>query len=108
MRESEILHDIRLALGAVPGLALWRINAGALQDETGRTVRMAPEGFSDLIGCYNGRFVALEVKADGGKLREKQKLFLALVRRLGGFGTVVRSVDDALAAIDRASKGLTE
>jgi hypothetical protein len=61
------------------------------------------EGASDLIGCFRGRFVALEVKRPGEYPTHEQRLFLALIDRLGGVAAVVRSVADALEAL-----GLTE
>ena len=63
---------------------------------------------SDLIGCLNGRFVALEVKTATGRATSEQRLWLDLVRRHGGFAAIVRSVDDARAAIARARTGASE
>lgn len=51
------------------------------------------------------RFVSLEVKTETGKTTQEQDLWLALVRAFGGFACVVRSVDEALAAIERARNG---
>lgn len=67
-----------------------------------------PNGSADLIGILGGRFVALETKTDIGKLSDDQKLWLALVRKRGGFACVVRSVSDAVSAIQRAREGLYE
>jgi hypothetical protein len=65
-------------------------------------------GSADLIGCLDGRFVALEVKAAAGRTSPEQRQWLDLVRRNGGFACVVRSVDEARAAIARARKGAHE
>lgn len=67
------------------------------------------KGSADLIGVLapEGRFLALEVKTPKGRISKEQELFLSLVRKQGGFACVVRSVDDALAAIERAKKGET-
>lgn len=62
-------------------------------------------GSSDLIGwkpeIVNGapfaRFLALEVKAPGGRATEEQKNFITAVRRAGGLAGVVRSPDEAVA-----------
>jgi hypothetical protein len=40
-------------------------------------------------------FTAIEVKAPGGRLREEQRSFLALVERFGGYGGVARSTAEA-------------
>jgi len=113
MTESEIQHDIRVALGQLPDVRVFRNNVG-VADVRGSKVRFGlAKGSSDLIGFirhdFNGkkiaRFVSLEVKTPTGKTTEEQDLWIAAIRRFGGFACVVRSVEDALAAIERARKG---
>jgi hypothetical protein len=102
--ESQLLHNVRLALGQEPDLVLWRNNAGVAK--YGRaSVRygLAP-GASDLIGIFTTRsglgvLVALEVKAKRGRLSEDQRLFLQLVLARGGLTRVVRSVFEARAQL---------
>lgn len=56
-----------------------------------------PPGFSDLFGLVpGGRFFALEVKTDSGRVSDQQAKFLAAVERNGGLSGVARSPDDAL------------
>jgi hypothetical protein len=112
--ESQIQYAIRLALGADPRIVLWRNNVGVAQ-HAGRGGKQAVryglcEGSSDLIGILSGsgRFVALEVKTPKGRPTDQQCHFLALVRRKGGFACIVRSVDEARAALERAANGETE
>lgn len=94
-------------------LLIERINAGVVMVGDGdsrRPFAAAPAGWSDLTGCLapSGRFVALEVKCGNNKPTAKQRAFLALVRGVGGFAAVVRSVDEAVEAIGRAMKGERE
>lgn len=133
-READIQQEIRLALGLEPGLCLWRNNIGAaVHHDSGRPVHygVGGKGGSDLIGLLTvevsticdepeagvpihvclghltplARFVALEVKRPGGRVTKEQTDFLELVRSLGGFAAIVRSVDEARAAIQRARRG---
>ena len=100
--ESELQQQIRIALGTEPGLVLWRNSVG-VADVGGRVQRFGLcKGSADLIGILDGRFVALEVKTERGRVSPEQQLFLDLVRRRGGFAAVVRSIDDARAAVTRA------
>lgn len=64
-------------------------------------------GSADLVGCLrgSGRLFALEVKTPEGRLSPEQLAWLGAVQRLGGFAAVVRSVPDALAALERALAG---
>lgn len=100
MRESQLQDEIRLALGRIPGLALFRNNIG-LADVHGRKIRfgVGGPGGADLIGLYNGRFVAVEIKTPRGKQTEEQQTFQRLVESKGGAYVVLRSVDDALTWI---------
>ena len=54
--------------------------------------RFATIGVSDIICCINGRFVALEVKAPGGKATPLQLDFIEKVKAAGGIAGVVESV----------------
>lgn len=110
MREAPILQAIRIALGRLPDLRLWRNECGVAK-HAGRFVRYGlVRGSADLVGILGpaGRLFALEVKAPGGKLTNEQAAWLALVRRFGGFGCVAHSVDEAVSAYQRARNGGSE
>ena len=55
-----------------------------------------PQGISDIIGIYRGRFLAIEVKRPGNKLSDKQAQFLRSVSASGGIAMVAYSVDDVI------------
>lgn len=100
MSESALQDAIRLALGNVPGLVLWRNNIG-VAEMRGYKVRfgVGGPGGADLIGCYRGRFVAVEIKTPTGRQSPDQKTFQQLVESKGGTYVILRSVDEALAWI---------
>jgi hypothetical protein len=54
------------------------------------------KGLPDLIGCYHGRFVGLEVKLPTNKkgTTEYQRQTLLLIKRAGGYAFVVRTLAD--------------
>lgn len=58
-------------------------------------------GIPDIICCYKGRFLGLEVKLPNGKLTELQKRAIEKINRAGGVACRVESVDDVKAVIDR-------
>lgn len=98
MSESQIQDAIRLVLGRIPGLVLWRNNSGTAERH-GRHIKfgVGNPGGADLIGLYNGRFVAAEIKTPIGRLNPEQKRFRDLVEKLGGIYIVLRSPEEALA-----------
>jgi penicillin-binding protein-related factor A (putative recombinase) len=94
---------------ATHGVILWRNNVGVLKDIKGRAVRFglandserlnAKLKSSDLIGIYQGKFCAFEVKNPGwkysGKGRERAQLrFIDLVKAQGGIAGFVTCWDD--------------
>lgn len=104
MKESALQDEIRLALGRIPELVLWRNNIGVGEvrhraDDRGYKIRfgVGGPGGSDLIGLYRGRFVAVEIKTPTGRQSDDQRTFQTLVESKGGIYIVLRSVDDALS-----------
>lgn len=93
---ARLVHDVRLALGCIPGLVLWPCCSGVFYTQTGGTVRTGlGDGAADLVGCYRGCFVALECKAGRDRVRANQMQWIDVVRRNGGTAEVVRSVSEA-------------
>lgn len=90
-----------------PEPAVVRVNSGAVK-AGGRFFRFnSAPGCSDIVVCYRGRAVALEVKRDRkAKATGKQESFLAWWRAAGGVGEVVSSVADVAAILDRIDSEL--
>lgn len=101
MTESQLQDSIRLALGAVDGLVLFRNNIG-MAERGGHKIRfgVGGPGGADLIGLYRGRFVAVEIKTPTGRQTPEQRTFQQLVERLQGVYVVLRSVEEAWAWIN--------
>lgn len=107
---SSLVRELRLTLGNLPDLVLWPNQSGVAQYGQARVKYGLAKGSSDLIGILSpsGRFVALEAKTGDAVTTAEQKLFVALVRKMGGFACVVRSKEEGLAAIERAREGQCE
>lgn len=106
--EAEIQRDIVRMLRAV-------LPRGAIVHHSAHEVRGGSEwarnqqamavgmgvhrGFADLIVLSQGRVLFLEVKAPGGRASTDQQMFCAAVEAQGHGYRVVRSSDDALAAL---------
>ena len=59
---------------------------------------LGTSGLPDIVGCYNGRFVGLEVKVPGKEhtLTARQSRILAKINAAGGIGAMVTTVDQAM------------
>jgi hypothetical protein len=73
-----------------------RMNSGATKIG-GRFVRFGWVGCPDVIGQLNdGRLLGVEVKAEKGKLRPEQTIFLERIRCAGGVAFMARNCNDVL------------
>lgn len=52
------------------------------------------KGCPDILCCYRGSMVGLEIKTKKGKLSQNQKIFHADLKEAGGKVFVVRDVDE--------------
>ena len=50
-------------------------------------------GVPDIIGCYKGRFIAVEVKSTGNKPSKIQQSQLNAIKQAGGIAEVVTSLE---------------
>ncbi len=109
--EAPILGAIREALNLHIGVRVTRNNTGKLQDRFGRWVTFGLGlGSPDLVGAVTmpdgiARMFCLEVKSAAGKESPDQLAWAKEARGRGVFVATVRSVDEALAALERAKGG---
>lgn len=98
--EHAIQNEILLALSK-NNCTVFRSNAGKVRTDDGRTVMLFPKGFPDLVGFKhsNGKFFAIEIKNEKGRLRDDQKRFAKFAEQYPILYGVARSVDDALKII---------
>ena len=103
--ETPILQAVRKALASTGLVMLFRNSVG--YDDVRRIRYGFGKGSPDLCGILkpSGRFVGFEVKTPIGRLTADQKLWHAAARAVGGFVAVVRSADEAMAALSRAQGG---
>lgn len=98
--EHRIQNEIRLALADT--CAIFRINVGKGYTPDGRYFETGvPPGFSDLFGVRksDGRAVFIEVKEPKGTVSDKQKKFIAAMKKTGAIAGVCRSAEDAIKLI---------
>ena len=99
--ESQLQHDIRLALGREPDLVLFRNTVGS-GVVAGRWQRfgLCP-GSADLVGVLApfGRWFCLEIKTERGKSSDGQEMWAEMMRRHGASVYTVRSVEEAREAL---------
>ncbi len=95
MSETNLVQQIRLE-ASKHNCFLSRNNSGSLQDKNGRWVKFGlfNPGGADLIGIFNGKFIAVEVKLPHGRVRPEQEQFIRFIQENKGIAGICRSVED--------------
>ena len=114
MKESQIQKEILhwLSLQPKDQMFSWRMYTGPivrgnpLKGKTFFTPNPCP-GLPDIIVIIKGRFVGLEITQPKGRQSTEQKPFEQAIKKAGGFYFLIRSLDEAIQAID-SIKHLTE
>ena len=103
MSEKEIENQI-LSFLAVIGIMAWKNQSVGVYDPTKKIYRKPNnrhhiKGVSDILGLCAGRFLAIEVKSDKGRVSPEQRVFLARVNNEGGIGFVARSLEQVIDSL---------
>jgi Holliday junction resolvase len=88
--ESVIVRDILKYLNSLNDCFAWKEHGGMY----------GTAGIPDIICCYKGRFVALEVKRSDGQPTKLQLKTIRDIRRAGGQAYVVRSIAEVKEVIN--------
>jgi penicillin-binding protein-related factor A (putative recombinase) len=98
--EADIEKAILQYLEFIPGMYAWKNpSAGFFDAKRGKfrkhVSKYAINGTSDILGIWDGRFIAIEVKRPENKERPlDQKLFIDQINRRGGIAFFATSVED--------------
>lgn len=126
--EQVIQQRLLLRFGSMPDLRIWRENVGvAWQPITPqaraafealrrahssgfRPVHYGTPGAADVQGILApaGRYVAIEVKADGGRLSDEQRRWGTMFEKHGGLYVIAKGAtaeNDVAAALEGARHG---
>jgi hypothetical protein len=96
--EQIIKLQISGYLRHIPGLVFWWNQSQGVYDAKRGIYRKRKgayerSGVSDIVGCWNGKFLAIEVKSKVGKPTEEQSRFLEDIVSHGGIAFIANSVE---------------
>lgn len=89
-REASIVSAIGKYLNTLPKCWWFKVHSNGVQSP----------GIPDIVGCYRGRFFFLEVKRPNTTTTPLQDRVIGIIGTAGGYGAVVRSVDEARAVME--------
>jgi len=84
-KEKDITREIRSYL-RIRGIFHWKEWGGP----------MSENGVPDILGCWKGRMLGIEVKTARGHVSDYQQAFIDRINREGGLAFVARSVEDVM------------
>jgi hypothetical protein len=88
LKEKEITKNIRSYL-RIRGIFHFKVHQG---------LGSFP-GVSDILGCWRGRMLAIEIKTIRGTVSPQQQAFLRAITANGGLAVVARSVEDVIESL---------
>lgn len=65
-----------------------------------KTMVTASNGTPDILCCIGGKFIAIEVKKDGGVVSKLQEHHIKNIKKSGGIAFVARSVNEVKTRIE--------
>lgn len=81
-------------LSVSPPAFAWRANTLGVYDPRRGLFRTAPKkGVSDILGCWRGILLAIEIKTGSDRLSPEQEGFLKNIIHSGGIAFVARDFD---------------
>lgn len=94
--ENQIINFLRIV-----GVFCWKNQSTGIYDPTKKIFRRSNNynhlrGVSDILGVVDGKFLAIEVKSESGRLTVEQKAFLQNIRAQGGIAFEARSLVDVV------------
>ena len=96
MLESVLTRKVIRLLNSTPGLWYYKCSD------------RFSSGIPDIIGCYKGRFFALELKAKDKKARPLQEYIIKKINRAGGSAICTDSLESVMIFIDAVGKTQTD
>lgn len=106
MNEKTIENSILNFLKHI-GVFCWKNQTTGVFDPTKKVFRKSSnphhiKGVADILGCIEGRMIAIEVKAEKGKVSPEQRVFLTRINQEGGVAFVARSIDQVARELYKA------
>ena len=93
-KSNELTQKILAYIHSKGGYA-WRASSTGIFDPRRGVFRSAPKkGVSDILACYRGRLIAVEVKIGRDTLSPEQEGFLLSVNHAGGYAFVAHTFEE--------------
>ena len=87
---NKIINELYLS-----GTFAWRAESAGVFDKQKGIYRTAPKkGVADILACYRGMLIAIEIKIGKDRLSPEQDGFIKNIQHVGGYSFVARTFDE--------------
>ena len=91
--EYRIVQNIKKLIRSRGGWCV-KIHGGPYQDA----------GTPDILACYKGKFIAVEVKTSRGVARQEQKITQLAIAESGGYALITHLIGEVADVLDTIDK----
>lgn len=91
--EYRIVQNIKKLIRSRGGWCV-KVHGGPYQDA----------GTPDILACYKGRFISVEVKTSRGVVRSEQKVTQRAITGSGGYALITHLIGDVADVLDAIDK----
>ena len=93
-KHNDLINIVLLYLSTVKLCRAWRNETGMAFTQRGTPVKYGLKGSADILGCWNSKFISIEIKTVNDKQRDQQKLFQTAIGKCGGIYILAYELDD--------------
>jgi len=98
---TNALTDAAIQLIKLRGGMARRVNqTGTYRADIKKFVPPPSSGMSDIVACYHGQFLGLEIKKPKEGLRQSQELFKLELEKSGGIFAIITNLDTLITLLD--------
>lgn len=102
--ETHLVSEVEAYLKRIPEAYCWRQNVGGAKvigrGGKPRVMRFGFAGIADIIGCYKGRFLAIECKIKKNKQSDQQIAFQENLEAAGGIYILAYTLGDVIRGLE--------
>ena len=100
-KEKQTQRAVLEYLGGIGAVAVKFNNVGIFKSKTGAWIPPRDLGVSDILACYKGKFIAIEIKSEGKKPTDWQLNFITRVNNAGGLAFWTDNIDQVIKTFEK-------
>ena len=102
---QDLVKQILLYLSSVDKCRAWEnVTGTGYTMDLSRIISFGLKGSADILGCWDGKFIAIEVKTGNAVQTKQQRMFEQMINHCGGLYLVARCLEDVKEKINQTKR----